>query len=66
MISNADGASHHDADFRKMAGDVVGKLQEDAVRYKKGLQKTINQNPMTSLLVAAGLGLVAGAFFNRR
>ncbi|MDO8462290.1 MAG: DUF883 C-terminal domain-containing protein [Deltaproteobacteria bacterium] len=60
-----------------LAGDAVDKLQKNAGKYydqgmkkagslEKGLEKTISENPLVSLLVAAGVGMVAGAFFNRR
>lgn len=62
---------------RELAGDAVDKIQESAAKYydrgmkkagrfEKGLEKTISENPLASLLVAAGVGLVTGAFFNRR
>lgn len=51
---------------KELASDAVGKFQENAVQYKKGIQKTISENPLVSLLVATGVGMVAGAFFNRR
>lgn len=62
---------------KEMAVDVVDKIQDDSAKYydqgmkkavklEKGLEKTISENPLTSLLVAVGVGLVAGAFFNRR
>lgn len=61
---------------KKLAGDAVGKLQGDAVMYydqgvkkarsmEKALEKTIGENPLTALLVAAGVGLVAGVYFRR-
>jgi ElaB/YqjD/DUF883 family membrane-anchored ribosome-binding protein len=62
---------------KDMAVDTVGKLQDNAAKYydqglkkagklEKSLEKTIGENPLASLLVAAGVGLVAGAYFNRR
>lgn len=51
---------------KELASDAVGKIQESAFKYRRELKKTINNNPMASLLVAVGLGLVAGAFLNRR
>lgn len=62
---------------KELASDAVGKFQENTARYynegikqagkfEKGLEKTISENPLTSLLIAAGVGLVAGAYFNRR
>lgn len=62
---------------KDLAGDAVGKIQENAAKYydqgmkkagslEKGLEQTISKNPLASLLIAAGVGLVAGAFFNRR
>lgn len=62
---------------KDVAADVVGKIQKDsamyydqgmkkAIKLEKGLEKTVSENPLTSLLVAVGVGLVAGAFFNRR
>ncbi len=77
----AASLGHHVEDLgsitKELAGDVVGKFQENAAKYydqgmkkagsfEKGLEKKISENPLVSLLVAAGVGLVAGAFFNRR
>lgn len=62
---------------RELAVDVVDKFQENSAKYydqgmkkavklEKGLEKTISENPLTSLMVALGVGLVAGAIFSRR
>ncbi len=62
---------------KELAGDAVDNFQKNAVKYydegikkarglEKGLENTVSENPLVSLLVAAGVGLVAGAFFNRR
>ena len=62
---------------KELAGDAVGKVQDSAAKYydqgmkkarslEKGFEKTIGQHPLASLLIAAGIGLVAGAYFNRR
>lgn len=62
---------------KELAGDVAHKFQDNAAkvydqgmkkasRFEKGLEKTISDNPLASLLVATGVGLVAGAYFSRR
>lgn len=62
---------------KELAGDAVGKVQDNVAKYydqgmkkarglEKSLEKTIGQHPLASLLIAAGVGLVAGAFFYRR
>ncbi|MDO8528060.1 MAG: DUF883 C-terminal domain-containing protein [Deltaproteobacteria bacterium] len=62
---------------KELAGAAVDKLQENAGEYydqgmkkaklfERGLEKKISSNPLMSLLIAAGVGLVAGALFNRR
>ncbi len=62
---------------KEMASDAVGKFQENAAKYydqgvkraesfERGIEKKIGENPIVALCVAAGVGLVAGAYFNRR
>ncbi|QQR80172.1 MAG: hypothetical protein IPJ69_12750 [Deltaproteobacteria bacterium] len=60
-----------------MASGAMDRLQENATKYygqgMKGaekmelkLEKAIGNNPIASLLIAAGIGVVAGAFWNRK
>lgn len=62
---------------KEMAGDAVEKFQANASKYydqgmkkaeslEKGLERKISDHPLVSLMVAAGVGLIAGAFFSRR
>ncbi len=51
---------------RELAGDAIDQFQKKAGGFEKSFEKTIRENPLVSLLAAAGVGLVAGAFFNRR
>lgn len=81
LRKKASAPDHNGEDLdpiaKRQTADAVGKLRENAAKYyaqgmkkvgslEKSLEKTIGQNPLTSLLVAAGAGLVVGAFLNRR
>jgi ElaB/YqjD/DUF883 family membrane-anchored ribosome-binding protein len=81
FLKKASALGHNVEDLgsitKELAGDAVGKVQENAAKYydqgmkkarnlEKGLEKTIGEHPLASLLIAAGVGLVAGAYLNRR
>ncbi len=62
---------------KELASDAVDLLRENAADYcemgmkkagklGKGVGKKIRSNPLKSLLIVAGLGLVAGAIWGRR
>ncbi len=81
FLKKASALGHNGEDLdpisKVLPGDRTGKFQKSAAKYyaqgmkkvgnlEKDLEKTISANPLTSLLIAAGIGLVAGAFLNRR
>ena len=81
FYKKASDIGHDVADLgsitKELAGDAVEMLQEHAGKYQdqfvkkagayeKNLEKTIKDNPLTSLLIATSIGLIAGAFLNRR
>lgn len=62
---------------KTMAGDAFGALGENASEYYEegmkhaknlevSLEEKIKKNPLQSLLIAAGIGLVVGALWRRR
>jgi ElaB/YqjD/DUF883 family membrane-anchored ribosome-binding protein len=51
---------------KELAGDYYDQGMKKARTLEKSLEKTIGEHPLVSLLIAAGAGLVAGAYFNRR
>ena len=62
---------------KNLANDTMNLLSKNASGYYKegmekvqGLEKTlegkIRQNPLQSVLIAAGVGLILGAFWRRR
>lgn len=77
----ASGVGHNsenpDSVIKGPVGDVVGQFLEKAAKYydqgmkkagtlEKGFEKKVSEHPLASLLVAVGVGMAAGAFFNRR
>lgn len=51
---------------KELAGDYYDQGMKKARSLEKGLEKTIGEHPLIALLVAAGIGMVAGAYVNRR
>lgn len=62
---------------KEIAGDAMDTLQthatqyydqgvKKAVRLEKNLEKKISDNPLRALLIAAGVGVLAGTIMNRR
>ena len=52
--------------LRSAAGDMVERGRETAERAREGLSERIRERPLTSVLIAGGLGLLRGARATRR
>lgn len=63
LRSRLEGNAHH---LRHEAERVYGEGRQRGQYAAEYLEKTIGERPVTSLLTAFGLGLVLGAFLNRR
>ncbi|MHB1157532.1 MAG: DUF883 family protein [Phycisphaerales bacterium] len=65
------------SDLKKVSGDLYGagrasletagkSVKENADAAAKYVRQSVNEHPVTSLLVAAGVGLIVGSFLSRR
>jgi ElaB/YqjD/DUF883 family membrane-anchored ribosome-binding protein len=52
--------------FRENAADYYDEGMKKAQKLEKGLEHRIQENPLQSLLIAAGVGLIMGMFWNHR
>lgn len=52
--------------LKENAGEVYKQGMEKAQHWEKGLESKIQQHPLRSVLIAAGVGLVLGALFKKR
>jgi Uncharacterized conserved protein len=52
--------------LKENAGEVYHQGLEKAQDWEKNLEKRIQKNPMKAVLIAAGIGLVLGAIWNRK
>jgi ElaB/YqjD/DUF883 family membrane-anchored ribosome-binding protein len=78
MSSSTQNAfSKHSAELKGKGEDALNLVQENAAEYydqgikqmkkfEKGITSRIQKNPIQSLLIVAGVGLVFGTLWNRR
>jgi len=53
-------------ELKENAGEYYRQGLEKAQGWEKSLEGTIKKNPLQSVLIAAGVGLVLGIFFKKR
>ena len=51
---------------KKKASEMVEHGRESADRLKTGLTESVQERPLTSLLIAGGVGLMLGLYLGRR
>jgi ElaB/YqjD/DUF883 family membrane-anchored ribosome-binding protein len=66
--ANAAGAAVRDAraQIRDVAADIGARVRKSADETANDLAKRVERQPLSSIVVAAGVGLVAGLLLARR
>ena len=54
------------SDLRAGVRDYLNRGKEKLVEMEEGLEGAVQEHPMRSILIAAGVGIVLGALISRR
>ncbi len=60
-----DAASEKFNDLKQQANEYYDQGREQAQEWEKGLEQYVQEKPIQSLLIAAGVGLVLGVLWKR-
>ena len=60
-----DAASEKFNDLKQQAGDYYGQGVDKAQEWEQGIEQYVQEKPIQSLLIAAGVGVVLGLLWKR-
>ena len=66
LAASAERVSHKIDDIATEAQELYGRGRERAVVWKDNVSQYVQDRPMKSVLIAAGVGLALGAILTRR